>query len=118
MKKSKTIRASGVRKGTTKKPDAGTNRNSAIPMMAGPGSIITVMVFMGQTESIFEAIAVLAYIIIVVFIAYFLLLESKHIVKRIGKIGIQTSMRVMGMIIGSIGIQTLVNSAIEFSHLV
>ena len=87
----------------------------AIPMIAGPGSIITVMVFVGQAQSIFEVVAILLFIIAVIFVAYFLLLESKHIVKRVGKIGIQTGMRIMGIIIASIGIQTLIERLIELS---
>ena len=89
----------------------------AIPMIAGPGAIITCMIFVGQAHNAVEVIFILLFIVAVVLIAYFLLIEAEKIVERIGKIGIQTIMRVLGIIIATIGIQTLINGAVELAQL-
>ncbi len=87
----------------------------AIPMIAGPGSIITVMIFTGEAYSLLEYVFILVSIISTVLFAYFLLIESELIMEKIGKIGIQSTMRIMGMIIGAIGIQTILESIVVFS---
>ena len=78
----------------------------AMPLLAGPGAIATVMVLMAQNPPGFEGAApVLASIIITMVLAY-LTLRSAHLVKRVLKqTGIAILERVFGLILAAIAVQ-------------
>jgi multiple antibiotic resistance protein len=80
-----------------------------IPMLAGPGSITTVMVLVGQVQSTWEMAAILGSIAITA-IACFLVLGSANRVARVlGQTGIRILVRVMGLLLVALAVQYFVN---------
>lgn len=86
----------------------------AIPLLAGPGSIATVMVLMSSGDGgIGNTVAVVAAVVIT-FIATWLLLRAAHHVKRVlGQSGISVMQRVFGLILAAIAVQFVVDGGRE-----
>lgn len=81
----------------------------AIPMLAGPGSLTTAIVFMGRATDFTQYMIVIASILLVCFIAYILLAESKYIQRALGAAGQQVIDKVLGLIVVVVGIQFIIN---------
>jgi multiple antibiotic resistance protein len=77
----------------------------AIPLLAGPGTISTVIVFSSSMESAGEKIILLGIIIAVVATIWPIMMLSKWIGKTIGNTGINIMIRIMGLILASIGVK-------------
>ncbi len=86
----------------------------AIPLLAGPGSIATVMVLMSSGDgSVGNAVAV-CLAVVITFIATWLLLRGAHLVKRVlGQSGIAIVQRVFGLILAAIAVQFVVDGVRE-----
>ncbi len=89
----------------------------AIPMMAGPGAMITAMIYMGQGTNFLEWGFIVFCLIITVMVTYVLLMESQYIFDKMGNLGITATMRVMGILIASIGVQMMLDNIIQFAGL-
>ena len=78
----------------------------AMPLLAGPGAIATVMVLMAQNGPGLEgAVPVIASILITMVLAY-LTLRSAHLVKKVLKqTGIAILERIFGLILAAIAVQ-------------
>jgi multiple antibiotic resistance protein len=76
-----------------------------VPMLAGPGAISTVMVFMGQARQWQQVIAVLAAIAITCTVAYFALSAAGYVRQHLSDTGINIMTRMMGMLLAAIAIQ-------------
>ncbi len=76
-----------------------------VPMLAGPGAISTVMVFMGQAREWQEVIAVLGAIAITSTIAYIALAAASYVRQHISDTGINIMTRMMGMLLAALAIQ-------------
>lgn len=78
----------------------------AMPLLAGPGAIATVMVLMAQHGAGWEAaVPVLAAILISLGLSY-LTLRSAHLVKRaLKQTGIAILERIFGLILAAIAVQ-------------
>ncbi|MBC8238028.1 MAG: NAAT family transporter [Helicobacteraceae bacterium] len=77
----------------------------AIPLLAGPGTISTVIVFSSSMESIGEKMTLIGIIIVVVATIWPIMLLSKWIGDTIGNTGINIAIRIMGLILASIGVK-------------
>ena len=89
----------------------------AIPMMAGPGAMITAMIYMGQSVNVLEWGFIVFCLVITILITYILLMESQYIYEKMGNLGITATMRIMGILIASIGVQMMLNNILEFAGL-
>jgi len=81
-----------------------------IPMMAGPGAISTVMLYVSQ-GNIINSIIVFICIIITMGITYVLLRNSNMIFDRLGRVGSMAISRILGLILAAVAIQFIVNGA-------
>lgn len=82
----------------------------AIPMIAGPGSISTVMVLMGQAAGSMSRMAtVLGSIALTGVITWGLLRGGSFALKLLRQTGINVIARVMGLILSAIAIQFILN---------
>ncbi len=90
----------------------------AIPMIAGPSAMITSMIYVGESTGMLEVSFVLASILITCLITYVLLIKSEPIYKRIGDLGITATLRIMGLLIASIGVQMFMGNLIEFAIII
>jgi multiple antibiotic resistance protein len=77
----------------------------AIPLLAGPGSIATVTTLMGKAGRVIFAVPVVLSIAITCVAAYAMLLGAERIQRLMGVTGLSVMNRVIGLIIGAIGVQ-------------
>ncbi|MGB5866392.1 MAG: MarC family protein [Arcobacteraceae bacterium] len=81
----------------------------AIPLIAGPGSISTIIIFAQNPNTLFH-LMIMSVIIIAISIYIFLTLRmATFISKKLGVTGINIISRVMGLILASISIEFIVS---------
>jgi multiple antibiotic resistance protein len=77
----------------------------AMPLLAGPGSIATVMVLMSRGQGIVTAIPVVLSIVLT-FIASYYILRAAGLVQRVlGQSGVAILQRLMGLILAALAVQ-------------
>jgi len=81
----------------------------ALPMLAGPGSISTVMVLMGQARSWLYFIPVFVSILITSVVTYFMLRGAQYLLKYLRQTGMKIIIRIMGMILAAIAVQFIIS---------
>lgn len=84
-----------------------------IPMLAGPGSISTVMVLVGQAPTWLEMIPVLASIVITSGISYLVLAGADRVEAVLGETGIRVVTRLMGLMLTAIAFQFFVSALVD-----
>jgi multiple antibiotic resistance protein len=77
----------------------------AMPLLAGPGSIATVMVLMSKGRDVWSAVPVLASIVITFVASYFILRGATFIQRVLRESGVAILQRVMGLILAAIAVQ-------------
>jgi len=85
----------------------------AMPLLAGPGAIATVMVLVSQAKSggIFASVPVLCAIT-ATFVATYLILRAAPLVQRaLGQNGVAILERVMGLVLAAIAVQFVADGA-------
>ena len=81
----------------------------AIPTIAGPGAISTVMALVGQAPNYRHRLALAAAIGAAIAITWVVLLAAPWIVERIGQTGQRIVAKIMGLITCVIGVQFVIN---------
>jgi len=84
-----------------------------IPMLAGPGSIATVIVLMTQAQLPMERILVFAAIGVTAIATAVLLIGATFAERRLGRTGLAVLERVMGLLLAAIAVQFVVDGARE-----
>jgi MarC family membrane protein len=85
----------------------------AMPLMAGPGAISSTIVF-GSRYSGFTDTAIIALTICLFALGTWALFRSApYIVRFLGQTGINVVTRIMGLILGSLGIEFIVNGVLN-----
>ena len=82
---------------------------SCVPMLAGPGSITSVMVLVGQVQNRWQMVAILGSIAFTAAICYLVLGYSDKVVRLLGQTGIRILVRVMGLLLVALAAQYFVN---------
>ena len=77
----------------------------AIPMLAGPGAISTVIVVSGQARGATETAIVYGAIVATGIISFVALRLGEPLLGRLGKTGIRVVTRVMGLILAAVAVQ-------------
>ena len=85
----------------------------AMPMLAGPGAISTVMVLSGQARSTAQTIVVYAAIVLTLFLSWITLHLAERLVKRMGQTGIRVMTRIMGLLLAAIAVQFVITGVRE-----
>jgi multiple antibiotic resistance protein len=83
----------------------------AMPMLAGPGAISTVMVLSGQATTPLQTFVVYASILLALLIAWITLRAAEGLVLRIGQTGIRVMTRIMGLLLAAIAVQFVITGA-------
>lgn len=83
----------------------------AIPLLAGPGAIATVMVLMARGGSPMAALPVLAAVVLVFVSAYLILRGATYVQRVLGQTGVAVLERVMGLILAAIAVQFIADGA-------
>lgn len=81
----------------------------ATPLLAGPGSIATTMVFMGRSTAWWQAIPVVGAVLLTCLLSYWLLRGATFIERLLGKTGMNVLNRVMGLILAAIAVQFILD---------
>jgi multiple antibiotic resistance protein len=79
----------------------------AIPIMAGPGTIVTAMNFV-VNANIFHLFVTITILALLVFISYLAFINSNRIVKILGSKNVVIIEKIMGIILGVFGINMLI----------
>jgi multiple antibiotic resistance protein len=80
-----------------------------IPVIAGPGTITTVMVLVGQAQDAARRLALGGAIAVNVLLTFSILLAAPAIVSWIGPTGQRIVSKIMGLITAVVGIQFVIN---------
>jgi multiple antibiotic resistance protein len=81
-----------------------------IPMLAGPGSITSVMVLVGQAQGEWlKMAAILGAILITAAICYLVLGNSDRVARALGETGVRILVRIMGLLLVALAVQYFVN---------
>ncbi|MBS9782814.1 MAG: NAAT family transporter [Arcobacter sp.] len=81
----------------------------AIPLIAGPGSISTIIIFSQKDDSILHLLYMSIIIFIISLFIFSILRVSTFISKKLGVTGINIISRIMGLILASISIEFIVS---------
>src|ERR1700729_670024 len=84
-----------------------------IPMLAGPGSITSVMVLVGQVQSGWQMVAILASIFITAVVCYLVLGNSDKVARALGEAGVRILVRIMGLLLVALAVQYFVNGMVD-----
>ncbi len=83
-----------------------------VPLLAGPGAISAVMIYMTNYTDIANQIVVIIAIVISALCVYLALVFADRIFSRIGRVGSMAVMRMMGLILAAFAVQIFVQGAI------
>lgn len=88
-----------------------------IPLLAGPGAIATVMVYVGNAQGNLTEIAGLFVAILAVTLVSFAILHfGRGIFRYLGRVGITAIIRVMGLLLGAVAVQFVINGVLGAVH--
>jgi multiple antibiotic resistance protein len=82
----------------------------AIPLLAGPGSIISVFILMEKAHDLEQVAAVYLSIVAVMASAFVILYFAQHLGKYLGAIGINLLTRTMGLVLAAISVQFIIDA--------
>jgi multiple antibiotic resistance protein len=110
-------RASGIRTTTGDEDEEAAHRDDisvfplAIPLIAGPGALTSVVVLMRQAEAmdIKASLGVVLILMSVLLITYLSLLISDRLMKLLGVTGTNVMTRVFGIILAALAVQNIIN---------
>jgi len=77
----------------------------AVPLLAGPGAIATVMVLMSKGDGVLSGVPVVISILITFIVSYFLLRAAVLVQRVLRQSGVAILQRVMGLILAAIAVQ-------------
>ena len=80
----------------------------AMPMLAGPGAISTIMVLAGQARTMPEKIVVHAAILVTMVVSLVVLRVGERLVQLMGQTGIRVMTRIMGLLLAAIAVQFVI----------
>jgi multiple antibiotic resistance protein len=108
-------RSSGTRETKTETDEASTREDVsvfplAIPMIAGPGTIATTILYVDlATANPLELLSVAAAIISALLAAWLVMRSSMLIVRHIGRTGILVLSRILGILLAALALQFILN---------
>ncbi len=89
----------------------------AVPLLAGPGAIATVMVLMSHGKGLVAAVPVLVAVVLTCVASYFILRAASLVLRVLGQSGVAILQRVMGLILCAIAVQFIADGARELFKL-
>ncbi len=89
----------------------------AIPLIAGPGTIATTILYVGQAASnLLDLFAVATAIASSLLLAWIAMLSCTWITKHIGRTGTLVLSRILGILLAALAIQFMLNGISLFAH--
>jgi len=82
----------------------------AIPLIAGPGAIASVMLMMSHSQgNTLQQASIIGVLLAILLLTLLLLLISQHILKILGLTGVNVIGRVMGVILSALAVQFIID---------
>lgn len=81
----------------------------ATPLIAGPGAIATVILLMGQTQTLVDQVIVIGVLLFILVIVCIFFLSASYIEHLIGQTGINVITRLLGMLLAALSIQFILD---------
>ena len=81
----------------------------ATPLIAGPGAIATMILLMGQANSMVDTLAVVAVALSVILVVFLFFLSAGFLERLLGHTGIEVATRLLGMLLAALSIQFMIN---------
>ncbi len=103
--------AAEIAEGTAKEDVALTPL--AMPMLAGPGAISTIMVLAGQATTFSQSVAVYASIVLTAFASWITLRVGERLMTKMGQTGIRVMTRIMGLLLAAVAAQFILTGVRE-----
>jgi multiple antibiotic resistance protein len=85
----------------------------AVPLLAGPGAIATVMVLMAKGATVLSAVPVLVSILLTFVASYYVLRGAVLVQRVLGQSGVAILQRVSGLILAAIAVQFIAEGGRE-----
>lgn len=85
----------------------------AVPMLAGPGAISTVVVLAGQARTIPQHLIVYLSIVLTAVLSWIALRIGERLVVWLGETGIRVATRIMGLMLAAVAIQFVITGVRE-----
>ncbi len=86
----------------------------AIPLIAGPGSITTIILLVGQTEGTTGYAAVMGVLLGILAMVFLMFLSASAIERMLGKTGITVVTRLLGMLLAALSVQFVLDGLSSF----
>jgi multiple antibiotic resistance protein len=85
----------------------------AMPMLAGPGAISTIMVLAGQARTLPQSIVVYLSIVLTTAVCWLTLRLGERLMTRMGQTGIRVMTRIMGLLLAALAAQFVLTGVRE-----
>ncbi len=89
----------------------------AIPLIAGPGAITSVILLAGQNSGVETTFAVLGVAVVVVCIVFALFLVAPVLERLLGRTGITVITRLLGMLLAALSVQFILDGLKDFGFM-
>lgn len=86
----------------------------AIPLIAGPGAIATIILLTGQTSGAAEFTALIGVLACVILITFLFFLAAGLIERALGRTGIDVVTRLLGMLLAALAVQFILDGLRAF----
>jgi multiple antibiotic resistance protein len=84
-----------------------------IPLLAGPGAISTVMIYIGSAgTNLFDIASVFVAIAVTTATSYAILRYGHGILRRLGRVGAMAITRVLGLLLAAVGVQFVLDGVL------
>ncbi|HHY84760.1 MAG TPA: NAAT family transporter [Verrucomicrobia bacterium] len=104
---------------TSEETEAGASKQDvaitplAIPMLAGPGAISTVIVLQAKAADLIQVVALHGCIVLVALASFIIFRLSVHGARWLNPIAMKITTRIMGLLLAALAIQFMLNAAAE-----
>ncbi|WP_293173776.1 MarC family protein [Oceanithermus sp.] len=87
----------------------------AIPLLAGPGAMTSVMILTAEARSVPGGLfVVLGAVVVVLLAAYVALALSGHLARLLGRTGVNVVTRVLGVLLSALAVQYVADGVVDF----
>lgn len=86
----------------------------AMPLIAGPGAITTIILFAGQTDDTMGYVAVMGVLLGILGMVLVMFLSASTIERLLGKTGITIITRLLGMLLAALSVQFVLDGLSSF----
>jgi multiple antibiotic resistance protein len=88
-----------------------------IPLLAGPGAITTVMIYMAAPVGTEDRLFIFLGIFLVVVATYVVLHYADRMFRRIGRVGARAIGRIMGLLLAAIAVQFVIDGLLDAARM-